>query len=812
MSLRMQGALLISFLALGLWGGCAPSQPSPELAPSDVSDASALPALSYDEQVQPLLARRCVVCHGCYDAPCQLRMSSAEGIGRGASKELVYDSSRLTAMEPTRLFIDARSPTEWRERGFFDVLSHARGSWREGLLVQMLALGSANPHPPDQRLPASVSLDINRELSCPTAEEFDDYAAEHPLGGMPYGTAPLSHAELAVLLGWAEQASRLPAASPSLPAALPSLPAALPSLPAALPSLPAALQKRVGRWEDFLNGESLKERITARYLYEHWFFAHLYFESSPTGPFFRIVRSSTAPGQPADEIATRRPYDDPGDSPFWYRVVPIDAVIVHKTHIVYPLGPERMRRLSALFLEPDWTPTRLPGYDAKEASNPFVSFDQLPARARYQFLLDDARYFVSTFIRGPVCRGQVAVDVIEDHFFVVFMSPDSDVSVLDPSFLEETKEYLSLPAKEESGFSLHDLWLGHQLDQKRYLDYREKAYDERDPEGVGPSLDFIWDGDGHNRNALLTIFRHFDNATVVQGFVGGMPKTAWVIDYPIFERIYYDLVAGFDVFGSVTHQLSTRLYMDHLRMQGETLFLAFLPEDRREELRASWYRGATRQLGYITNDIRSHGHGTRIGYVTDEPKDELLKIILDRDPRVSGPADLLNRCAEPPCDREGASLAERRIEGALQRLAGVRGPWVEQLPDVAFLRVHSSGLVGKQSAIYTLVHDKAHSNVAVLFREESRREPERDALSIVRGYLGSYPNFVFEVDEAQLGDFIDSLMAVRDAAGLEAVAERWGLRRTSPRFWPSFDWIHADFLESRPTEAGLFDLGRYKNL
>ena len=35
--------------------------------------------------------------------------------------------------------------------------------------------------------------------------------------------------------------------------------------------------------------------------------------------------------------------------------------------------------------------------------------------------------------------------------------------------------------------------------------------------------------------------------------------------------------AGFDVFGNVAHQVSTRLYMDHLRMQAELLFLSFLP-------------------------------------------------------------------------------------------------------------------------------------------------------------------------------------------------------------------------------------------
>ena len=42
------------------------------------------------------LEQRCVVCHGCYDAPCQLLLSSPDGIARGASKQVVYDTDRLT--------------------------------------------------------------------------------------------------------------------------------------------------------------------------------------------------------------------------------------------------------------------------------------------------------------------------------------------------------------------------------------------------------------------------------------------------------------------------------------------------------------------------------------------------------------------------------------------------------------------------------------------------------------------------------------------------------------------------------------------
>ena len=113
----------------------------------------------------------------------------------------------------------------------------------------------------------------------------------------------------------------------------------------------------------------------------------------------------------------------------------------------------------------------------------------------------------------------------------------------------------------------------------------------------------IWNGHGlssqssePNKNAALTVFRHFDNATVVKGLQGPKPKTAWVISYSLLERIHYLLVAGFDVFGNVGHQLNTRLYMDFLRMKGESNFLMLLPEAFAEKEFLSWYQGAESEV------------------------------------------------------------------------------------------------------------------------------------------------------------------------------------------------------------------------
>ena len=51
------------------------------------------PSVDFWRDVKPVLDSRCVVCHGCYDAPCQLQSTSYEGVTRGANKDPVYDSA-----------------------------------------------------------------------------------------------------------------------------------------------------------------------------------------------------------------------------------------------------------------------------------------------------------------------------------------------------------------------------------------------------------------------------------------------------------------------------------------------------------------------------------------------------------------------------------------------------------------------------------------------------------------------------------------------------------------------------------------------
>ena len=245
-------------------------------SPEDAAEAVvARTVVAEEHDARWVLDHRCVVCHACYDAPCQLQLGSAEGVNRGASPDAVYDAKRLTPQRTTRLHVDAHDEPGWRALGFHDVV-HGPAGTADGVMGRMLALGRSAHLAPGERLPEDFPLALDRKLACPVADRFEAYVDEHPLGGMPYGLTPLAEGEYADLVAWLGEGA--PSVAPRAP-------------------LDPAVAHEVESWERFLNGDSLRERITARYLYEHWFVTHLYFDAHASGPFFRLVRSSTPPGR-----------------------------------------------------------------------------------------------------------------------------------------------------------------------------------------------------------------------------------------------------------------------------------------------------------------------------------------------------------------------------------------------------------------------------------------------------------------------------------------------------------------------------------
>ncbi|MBK5408615.1 fatty acid cis/trans isomerase [Pseudomonas sp. TH34] len=739
------------------------------------------PAISYTRDIQPIFTEKCVACHACYDSACQLNLGSAEGAARGATKVPVYDGERSQASQPTRLFYDASGKAAWQRKGFYSVLD-AQGS-QAALMARMLELGHTAPLAPNAKLPDDIVLGLNRENTCPMPGEFNAYAGNHPKEGMPLAVTGLTDQQYQTLQRWL--ASGAPIDEQGL-----------------APSAKEALQ--VQQWENLFNQPGARESLVARWLFEHLFLAHIYFEGGEPGHFFQWVRSRTPSGQPIDLINTRRPNDDPGTQ-VYYRLWPVQGVIVHKTHITYPFSAEKMARIKSLFYTDDWQVNALPGYGPGRRANPFETFEAIPAKARYQFMLDNAEYFVRTFIRGPVCRGQIATDVIRDNFWTLFQDPDHDLYITDARYRGQATPLLAMPGQIDDVGSVLSLWLKYRDKRNEYEALRRDSYADLPP----PSWASLWAG---NDNALLSIFRHFDSASVTKGLIGEVPQTMWLFDYPLLERTYYQLAVNFDVFGNVSHQAQTRLYFDLIRNGAEQNFLRLMPADSRDDFLDDWYQNSGKVKLWMDYEAIDDDKPTGLKLDEKDPKREFANQLLARYGDLNASPDPINRCISAYCSRPGIDPALQDAEQALSRLtnrpaAGLKV--IDLLPEATMLRIETRS--GKRE-MYSLLRNRAHSNVAFMLGEAYRYQPGLDTVTIYPGVLSSYPNFMFNIPAEQVPAFVAAMENAKDANRFEKIVDRWGIRRSHPQFWQYFHDLSQYLHETTPLEEGVLDMNRYENL
>jgi hypothetical protein len=401
------------------------------------------------------------------------------------------------------------------------------------------------------------------------------------------------------------------------------------------------------------------------------------------------------------------------------------------------------------------------------------------------------------FIKGAVCRGGIALNVIDDQFWVFFVDPEAKLQIHDAEFLFANAKSLRMPAEASSNARPLATWLARSKDELAWAKTRQIALREDLADGE-PKLDLslVWDGDGDNRNAALTVFRHYDSATVVKGLVGDPPKTAWVISYPMLERIHYLLVAGFDVYGNVGHQLATRTYMDFLRLESEATFLSLLPDAARVRERSHWYRDTgERAYSGIVEKLTEIGIDTGIAYDTRAEKLELF----------DGLEKHLGRVLERRYDLDEAPAD---IAKPLRALAASSGEVLEHVPQTAFILVPDAP---RGMQVFTLVRNDGHSNIASPFGEKKRRLPNENTLTIARGFVGTFPNAFFVVPRAELDDFAAEVANVRDESDYAALQQGYGVRRTDTDFWATSDRLGAIYRDAWPIEAGVIDLNRYEN-
>ena len=780
--------ILTAATACLIFAGCSYSPPEP--IPVVISQDE----VSFLDDVKPILDKRCVTCHSCYNSPCQTKLSSFEGIDRGGSKEKVYLAERLFSQEPTRLFTDAKTTEEWREKKFFSLTDNtSEEGFNNSIMGHMIHDKKQNPEVIGEYAPEYDDI-----ICAETLEQVSEFQDKHPNHGMPYGLPALDEKEYAVIMQWLVQGARGPDEVKQKELERPS----------------ASAQKAIDKWEAFLNTDDAKHKMTARYLYEHYILAHLNFTASPE-EFYTLVRSSTPAGEKIDVIATLRAYDDPKRERFYYRFEKIHSSIVHKTHIVVELADEKLERIKELFIDAPWTKEPyLVGYqDKKLNANPFLVFAQIPTASRYQFMLDESEYFVRTFIRSPSCRGQIALNVIQDHFWVMFQDPRYDIGVTQKDFLVEQAQNLRMPIETGSDKKIYKVFSDSYRDlYEKYYDAKMAKVAELSPQGW--PIDGIWKGRVATDSPALTVYRHFDSASVHKGTIGELPKTMWVIDYAQFERIYYALVVGFDVFGNVSHQTNVRRYMDFLRLEGEINFILYMPENQRKQMLASWYLGDA-----IADDIQKERGDTQkihnsISFKSDSPKQEFIETLVDTHfiKEAGIHFDDLNyfRMDEtiPSLPKRYKTKAD--YERGLRALTAPGTGFVRHIVgdgvNVAFVRVRMNDA---EDLFASFVVNRWHDNVNSLFGETKRLDPSKDTLDIIQGSVSSYPNIFIDVKEEELPDFFDMLKNFKDDEVYMQKLKKYAISRSNKDFWNYFDWFQAKFYEDDPLNAGLYDLNRY---
>ncbi|MEK2645171.1 fatty acid cis/trans isomerase [Bdellovibrio sp. BCCA] len=746
----------------------------------------------YSHKVQPIFDNRCLACHSCFNAPCQLNLQNYEAFQRGANKLNVYDGTRTKSVEPSRIWIDAHGVSEWRKRGFYDVNTSKKPE--ENLFLSFLKLRQEHPAKAIEKQVADT------QVCAATMTDFATVAKSSPQLGMPYGLPTLSASEIQMLETWITKGA----------------PGPLEKTKKEWAKNPVEIQKQIEEWEKFLNEKPLSHQLVSRYLYEHLFLAHIYFPEKKN-EFFRLVRSKTNCSHGIEEIATRRPNDDPGVKRFFYCLQKFPGTVVMKTHIPYEWNAAKLARYRKLFWETEWEVKTLPSYEAGVAENPFIAFNQIPVKARYLFLLDDAQYHVSTFIKGPVCNGSMAVNSIQEQFYVFFLNPDSDNMLLSKEYEGQAQGLLMMPGVWGSDIEIKDtpVFLKRLVDHREnYRKLRTEWLKKLKPQGY--DLSDIWNGDTTNPNAVLTVFRHNDNAVVLKGAVGDLSKTAFVMDYALFERLVYNLVVNFDVFGNISHQLLTRVYMDMIRMEAEELFLMFLPPEQRLDYRRKWYQGllAQAKMTYIFPTVGSaEPTGVRFNEDSKSTKKQMVEKILfyRMNEKVRGSFDTVNwKVLEVPESLKNQWKVSG-VEAELRKIASVKAandtPFARFFPDFAYLKIQPAK---GDIRVFSLIHNKEHENISWILGESLRMAPKEDSLTLREGYWGSYPNMIFDVKEENLPIFVSAVKKIKSAKDYQKLVTDFGVHRSQESFWMHYDEMTAHQKRTDPVNFGYLDLTRYE--
>jgi len=251
-------------------------------------------------------------------------------------------------------------------------------------------------------------------------------------------------------------------------------------------------------------------------------------------------------------------------------------------------------------------------------------------------------------------------------------------------------------------------------------------------------------------------------------------------------------------------------------MEGEDVFLAFIPSRQRKAIRDSWYQGMRSKQETIFTTRKDWLSIDKVtGYQTDDPQRELYQHIQKYLQAITPLNDYINRCYrhEHDCMDGNVRSVEKETDHIMREVAQIRGEVIQVFPDVTYVRVN---IGAEQFLVYTLIRDKAYKHLSSFLDDgddavRDLRDIENDRMTVVKGLEGSYPNFFFDVKLADIKHFAHKYAAIRNMKDYERFVARFGVRRTRPDYWAIADWFQARYAKEQPVSSGILDLNRYQN-
>jgi len=862
-------------------------------------------------KVQKIFNARCIACHACYESPCQLNLQSFAGLQRGVLKIDIFNRYRINEIPPTRLYEDGSTLEDWKNLGFHDVIGNSTSS----VLLNAVVKGSNSNR---QELPNNYPEErqcINHDTENLITQLTNPHLA------MPYNLPGLSETEVATIKAWVNEGA-IPPKNDMVVTDTYALSVIKPWVDF-LNSTPDGQ-----KYKYKLTSRYMYEHLNLAHLYikdeiynknqQRQFYSLIRSKTSCESP---TMISTRTPGNDPGvenfyycivkfsgtivnknhlpyEISLKKlnwikklfidtPWDNEKDStplpPYQVsgdklKAIGIDTSQIDFDNLMIKKGKVTIDNLLKDFkhLKQEWEDVlkarknekvQIENYikQNKIASNPFVIYKDIPQESRYRFLLEDSYYHIMTFMKGTSCNGTMAVNAVQDHFYLLFLAPNVNQQLNTWDVLKEH----NFPGRygRETGIGVVKSYLNQATDRNKaraQLNSNLKKYYEN-----GLPINVIWDGDksqsnnemvltSPNPNAMLTIFRHNDSASVVRGPVGDLTKTVMLMDYATFERMAYDLVINFDAFGSLGHMILTRSYMGLIRTDAENMYLSLLPPTERIKLKKNWYndsetksdlekleedtltimiRSLLQKAGLTEHqqallykesqitDIKQNAIEFNSSYSNPEEAHlGLMKKIIFKylGREIIGEGDPMN-WQKLQKDKEDFSIKSKiksessmKIEAALAGLTrevkDVKVPFLYYFPEMSIL-VLGNGIDGKKEykKFYSLILNRQFNSISLMAGEDYHRLPEKETLTLSSKMIGYYPNQFFYVNNSpeDVNIFVKAALNIKSKDDYENFLDTYGVQRMNPEIWKIYDFIVDKYHKLEPIDAGYLDLSRY---